>query len=135
MKEKSESLERIGLALKHPVGIPPNVRILRRVGDKALFRQIVCEIAIRVTWAVGIDHRLRTSLQSVLADDDGMFPVFANAPFRDQQNAIRENVRIDVEHNLVCPDSGAIVEKPRAGLGGSETGGSGPMTSSQSRRR
>src|SRR5215472_13806691 len=101
------------LTLDLTKAVLPDVRILWREGDEALVRQPNGESMVEG----GVDLRIRNisrpPLQPVLANDDGT-PFPRLNILRNEQNAVSEYVRPNVQHHFVPEEFRLVENEPRA---------------------
>src|SRR5258708_27715059 len=93
----------------------PDVGILRRKSDKALFGQPDCKPMVVSGVNVRVGHLSRPALQAVLTDY--YRPPFAGFDIlRHQQNPVCEDSRPNIQHHLIAAEFWLVVNKPRASL-------------------
>src|SRR5579864_4251649 len=100
-------------ALDQAEPVLADVWVLRSVGYEALFRQFQREAMVGALVCAWAGYVGSAPFQPVLANHHG--PSFARPDiFWNQQNAIREHVRPDIQHHLVPAKLWLIVNEPRA---------------------
>ena len=113
-EREQRELHRVPLAVEHPVEVLAAVRVVRREGDEAAFREPGREVVVgRV---VALDHVFGQAVPAVLADHDRPLLALLD-PLGHQQHAPGEDVGIDVEHDLVAGPLRRVVDLARARVG------------------
>ena len=111
-EREQRQLERVGLALQQAESIAADVRVLRGEDDVAAVGQVGAESVVRGLDRPVDDH-LRGALQAVLADDHRP-PLAGLDVLGQQQDAVGEHVRIDVENHLVARPLVVVHDPARA---------------------
>src|SRR5215467_8016281 len=91
------------LTLDLPKAVLPDVRILWREGDEALVRQPNGESMVEGGVDLRIRHISRPPLEPVLANDIGT-PFSVLNILRNEENAVREDARPNVQYHFVAEE-------------------------------
>ena len=117
MNEKSDSLQRMRLALDLAEPVLADVRVLRRERDEAFFGQARGEAVVEVRVDRRVGHFPRPAFEPVLADDDRA-PLAGLEVLRHEQDAVGEHAGPDVEHDLVAAELRLVEHRRVRGFGG-----------------
>src|SRR4051812_39042796 len=105
--------ERIEFALQDAKSVAEDVKILRRENDEAAFRELGREIV--VSRFIAFNDILRSSFQSVLANDDGT--LFAGLDvFREKKNPIRAKFGKCPKADFVPFPQRFVIDEARLGI-------------------
>src|SRR5207244_10108781 len=100
-KREQRQLERMPLALNHPEAVLEDVRVLRRIGDEALFSQLGGETVVIMRVRFRIGGVGGTTFETVLAYHNRALLARLDV-FRYQQDSVGENARPHIQHYLVA---------------------------------
>lgn len=101
-------LEEVGFALDLAEACLAVVGVLGCIDDVAEFDELSGELAVDGAW-FGVDGVSGVAFEAMLADDEGSF-VAGGKVFGEEEDAVGEDVGVDIEEEFVAGPGGLIIE-------------------------